>query len=325
MSYNAILDGEIAVKQPVKQSLMQKIKDNFDYLYSTIAGATGVSFPNGDFEMDSDESGVPDNWAISLFPGGSQSLDTAAPGSGSKCLKFVHPGGTGNGGGYAKSDYIPYAGAGWVTMLIKATAAMKNKVTAYWYGKDKAVISSTVLDERTNTPTNWTPLICSLNSPPAGAKYVRIELVGGDTSVNVAGSAYFDAVQFTPWAPTFHLPYSLSQASISTTDWANITGQQITIPLLANQLTSYIEIRIEVTYERYSSSGYNAYTRLRIDTTYGPTSGPFTNTSYETDTLTIDAGQGGQKTLYIQGRRDTGGNLYVRKTSTLIRAVPMAQ
>ena len=38
MGYDAILSSEVDVDSPGKAELFQKIKDNFDYLYSLILG-----------------------------------------------------------------------------------------------------------------------------------------------------------------------------------------------------------------------------------------------------------------------------------------------
>ena len=38
MGYDAILSSEVDVDSPGKAELFQKIKDNFDYLYSLIGG-----------------------------------------------------------------------------------------------------------------------------------------------------------------------------------------------------------------------------------------------------------------------------------------------
>jgi hypothetical protein len=41
MGFTAITQAEIAAGQPVTQALMQKIKDNDDYLYSQVGAGGG--------------------------------------------------------------------------------------------------------------------------------------------------------------------------------------------------------------------------------------------------------------------------------------------
>ena len=98
MGYDAILSTEVDVDSPGKAELFQKIKDNFDYLYSLIGGP--VEVPNGSFEIDTDADGVPDNWTLNLYAGGSAAFDTTTPAHGANAYKFTRASGASNGRGY---------------------------------------------------------------------------------------------------------------------------------------------------------------------------------------------------------------------------------
>ena len=112
MAYTALTSAEVQVNKPVNSSMMTKVKDNFDYLYSNAAGGGGL-VNNGNFEIDMDADDLPDNWTVSLFTGGAASMTTVTSyvANGHYAIQFTHPGGAGNGGGQGKSDYIECSSA----------------------------------------------------------------------------------------------------------------------------------------------------------------------------------------------------------------------
>ena len=216
MAYDAITSAEIQVGKPEKQSLWQKVKDDFDYLYGAVASASGALPANGSFETDSDGDGIPDSWTRTLYPGGSGAFETSSPAHAAKAYKFVHPGGSGNGGGKLVSEYIE------VTELTKynlsfilwaSVAGMRNKVQADYYAKDKSSISTSDLYNSTSNPTSATFYQYTF-TPPANARYVKIMLIGGYTDTDVAGNIFFDGVLVNPEP----LPdSSVTQAKLKTT------------------------------------------------------------------------------------------------------------
>jgi hypothetical protein len=200
VAFNSIPSAWIVSGRFAIQSLWQYIKDNFDYLYTTIGGLSAVDVPNGSFEIDSDSDGVPDRWTISLYPGGARGIYTTAPADGAQALYFTHPGGAGNGGGYADSDYMPVSSvrAESLCWIHWATAAgMKNQVIIRFYDKGKVYLSSTTLYDSTSNPTSATLALSSF-LPPASARFMKVRCVGGESSVNVAGTAYFDGFKLDP-------------------------------------------------------------------------------------------------------------------------------
>lgn len=194
MAYEAITDNDIVVGKPTKRSLWQKVKGNFEHLFS-IAVEGGLK--NGSFETDTDEDGIPDNWTRSLYPGGTAGFDTDNPMHGARAYRFTHPGGAGNGGGYLDSDYIEVSSLDqhYVKFSLRSSAAgIKNIVQLRYYDKDKVFASSTDLYNAAAPDTAARSLSYNF-TPPANARYIKIRLIGGYTDTAVAGSTYFDGVE----------------------------------------------------------------------------------------------------------------------------------
>lgn len=216
MAYDAITSAEIQVGKPEKQSLWQKVKDDFDYLYGAVASASGALPANGSFETDSDGDGIPDSWTRTLYPGGSGAFETTSPAHAAKAYKFVHPGGSGNGGGKLVSEYIEVTElTGYNLSFIHwaSVAGMRNKVQAAYYAKDKSSLSTTDIYNSTSNPTSATFYQYAF-TPPANARYVKIVLIGGYTDTDVAGNIFFDGVLVSPES----LPdSSVTQAKLKTT------------------------------------------------------------------------------------------------------------
>lgn len=199
MSYSALTAAEVAQDAFITTTLMSKIKDNFDYLYGQFSQVPDV--PNGSFETDSDSDGTPDNWTKNLYPGGALAADTTTPADGASAVKFVHPGGAGNGGGSLTSDYIPCSEyeTYWLSFMHKASAAgMKNIVQIQYYTAAK--VANGAAEEKYDStdlgaPATWTQFIKQF-TPTASSRYFKVIIIGGYTDTDVAGSAYFDAVKY---------------------------------------------------------------------------------------------------------------------------------
>lgn len=193
MGYDAILDSEIQVGDAIKQSLMQKFKDNFDFLFGS--SSSGRLPVNGSFEIDSDADNVPDSWSLTSYAGGTIARDTATEAHGEASLKMVHPGGGGNGGGYADSDYIPCSDRiNWSALSWSTASGMKCQAYIRWFTDAKVYISQTNAWTSVANPSTATP-IGGWESAPATARFARLRLIGGYTDTDVAGSAYFDDVK----------------------------------------------------------------------------------------------------------------------------------
>lgn len=237
MAYDAVLDGEIQVGDPASQELFGKIKGNLDFLFGQIGSA--IQIPNGDFETDSDADGQPDNWTIATHPGGTVQLVTEGanvPLEGANSLEFIHPGGASNGGGTAESDFIPVFGGQVlnISFILKSTAAgTKVNVTAKYWDKDEVTISSdSVVYTSTSNPTS-AKLFTVPDTAPSTAKFVTIELEGGATDTDVAGTVTFDRIRID------HIPILRGVTFTTTTAWTtaqatyNIPDSVTTVGVIA--------------------------------------------------------------------------------------------
>ncbi len=199
MAYSAITAAEIASGKPVcgPTGFGTKVKDNIDYLYSLIGTSIASGVPNGSFEIDSDDDGIPDSWSQDLYAGGSGGIYTTSPADGAQSIYFTHPGGASNGGGYETSDYIEcseYLNYVIGVILWSTAAGMKNKVQVQFYTKAKAANGAAVdLYNSTSNPTTATVFRFGIK-PTASSRYFKIILVGGYTDTDVAGTTYFDDV-----------------------------------------------------------------------------------------------------------------------------------
>lgn len=216
MPFEALTTTETSAGKAIIQALMRKIKANFDALFGILGTIAGSDIPNGSFEVDSTGLGTPDGWTLFTYPGGTVERDTATVAHGEASLKMVHPGGGGNGGGYATSDYVACNQLEKLALkfIHWATAAgMKNQVIIYWYTAAKVACAtpSTTLYDSTANPTTATSFVKEA-LPPATARFFKVRVVGGESSVNVAGTAYFDGLELT--MTTDQVLYATSLAAL---------------------------------------------------------------------------------------------------------------
>ena len=201
MSWDAILNTEIEVDDPLTQSLMQKIKDNLDYLYGQLGTSmAGLGVPNGSFEIDSDVDGIPDSWVKNLYSGGAGALESTDVAHAAKSYKFTHPGGAGNGGGYLDSDYIEITDSDkyFIGFLLKCSGTgLKNKGEIREYNSAKIYQSTQTPYDSTTNPTVWT-LFQYQYTPAASIRYVKIRLIGGftDTDPGASRNIFWDNIVF---------------------------------------------------------------------------------------------------------------------------------
>lgn len=188
-----------------KKSLIDAIIDNETYLYGQLANSTGdkTSVVNGSFEVDGDADGVPDGWTKALLTGGAVTLtgnglaDTVCQ-SGARAIKFVHPGGGGNGGGTLTSttgfEVTPTKPLCVTWQWYSTLSTLNNLVDISWYTAANAFISTTNLATvSTGNPSAWA-LQSAIAYPPATARYAKLIFTGGATSGSTAGTMYLDNV-----------------------------------------------------------------------------------------------------------------------------------
>lgn len=191
MAFNTIPTADIQVGKPIDQELLQIIKDNFDDLNTRMTTIVSGQLPNGSFEVDSDNDGIPDNWTPYAYSGGSIAYDTSTPAHGAKAIKITQT--TSAGGGYLESDYVPCSEYGYINVraLHKASAAgMNNTIQVLYYTAAKAYISAVWAYDSTANPTSWMEIIRTI-LPVANARFFKVRVFGGYPS-STTGVAYWD-------------------------------------------------------------------------------------------------------------------------------------
>ncbi|MBI5560189.1 MAG: hypothetical protein HY883_02830 [Deltaproteobacteria bacterium] len=302
MGWNPLTSNEIQVKQPTRQELWQKIKDNLDYLYGTMS--PGGRLQNGSFEVDSDSDGIPDGWTQSLYPGGSGAYETMAPAHGAKAYKFTHPGGANNGGGYLESDYIEISDTNvpMVDFMIKCSAAgMKNIVRLRYFDKAKAFLSSEDVYSSTSNPTSWSRFF-ALGTPPASARYIKIDLISGYTDTNVAGTITWDMVEVSAaWSLAIKSTVTLDfpEKNPGTASYVDLSSISLWVPPWAATLVARVRIKND-------NASDTTYARLKIGSDLSDEASTSGTGSWENGTLTLNISSGNRNTvvtLVLQGKR----------------------
>ncbi len=247
MAFEPLTEEEIQPDRFAKNEVFEKIRNDLNYLYEQMN--PGFSLRNPQFELDVDADGIPDGWTVSYYPGGSGGFEIANPLFGAKSWKFIHPGGSGNGGGYLESDYIP---CGWgavlpLSLMINATAsALVVKVQVRFYDKALAFILSRDMYAPANAPTIPTRVNISGTIAPNDARFVKYRLVGGDPANATAGYVRFDDLRPVSVAPgEFMWPDVIDQAecNATTTTFVDIgAAHVINIP---SEGVGTLRIRIE--------------------------------------------------------------------------------
>lgn len=298
MGYNPILSSEVDVDSPGKAELFQKIKENFDYLYSKSAMSGDVL--NGSLDLDTDADGVPDNWTLNLYPNGAGEFDESTPSHGVRAFKFTRVSGSGNGGGYLESSYIeisPLDNEAISVDIKSSVAGIKNIVKIRYFDKDKTYISDVNVYNSTSNPTSWTKYYFTLTIPST-ARYYKIQLIGGYTDTDVAGIAYFDNVR--RYIKTNQSLLKTTYGEVNTSVAANLTlpgGQygfypqvRISNPAayLNAQICSAIQNASYVSNIYLAPSVYSAYALQRYVTSSGTEHWVFL--FYNKRTKSIEAG-----------------------------------
>ena len=273
MAFEQITTEEIIVKKPVTNRLLTKIKDSLEYLYGAIATDTTEGLQNGSFEIDTGD-GIPDSWERTLYPGGSGSMDAASL-HGAKAYRFTHPGGSGNGGGYLESDYLPVCEYEkylvkwlWKTSIV---SGLHLQVLARWFDKDKVPLSDELVFDTTTGSTTARVHIAGCN-PPAGTRYCKLRFVGGKSDAATAGSVWFDGVNFGRMSETVQIPAITCNGSIATfavDAWVEVLIS--TIQTAFSNIPFQLSVSLDVSGATQESSVSNIILRLRSGSSYSGT------------------------------------------------------
>jgi hypothetical protein len=229
MTYNPLLSTEIEVGDFAVQELWDKIKQNFDHFNGLIGGLEALDVYNGSFEIDADGDGIPDGWTVNLYAGGSMSLiNSSLSLHGGKTVKFTHPGGAGNGGGYITSDYVPVNARGMLLGIdLNFTVVMHRKVELLRYDYAKALLGTdTPYDLSTGTINGRLVLPVNVGST---TRFIKIRIHAGLTDVEATGDAYLDNVSFNPLrASCFDGAGTISEQSTTSASFVDV-GSPIVI------------------------------------------------------------------------------------------------
>jgi hypothetical protein len=148
---------------------------------------------NGSFETDTDSDGTPDNWSLSSETGSSNAIDSTTQTDGVNSFRFTS---VANGGGQlVTSDFFAVNDANDLRVdfdiLSTVGTGCRNIVRVEWYDSSQVAISNTDVYDSTTPPTSWTNFGLAA-TPPVGARFAKIRLIGIDTSTPIAASVYFD-------------------------------------------------------------------------------------------------------------------------------------
>jgi hypothetical protein len=112
---------------------------------------------NGDFELDSNGDGIPDNWTVNELTNATIAIDKVNPSEGLNCVKMLSGG---NGGGTITSPrFNVTTGHGFTVMfdILSSHADTLNTVIANYYDKAGTYIDSRTIytNGTTNRTTDW--------------------------------------------------------------------------------------------------------------------------------------------------------------------------
>ena len=198
------------------------LNGNYDLIEKDSTGATIVSrsninpdqstaitdiniISNGSFETSS--SNIPSDWTLAEWNAGANVVDSSAGNfaDGKYSMKFVS---TGSGGGtlttnslFTVNENTSYT----VDFLIKSSdAGVRNIVQFLWYDKDQIALgtpSTSIFDAAVATSgttdgnsTSWVRK-SKRATPPSGARFAKLKLIGCDSSDATSGTTWFDGVK----------------------------------------------------------------------------------------------------------------------------------
>jgi hypothetical protein len=322
MPYITLADSEIQSGEPISQSLVQKIKDNFDDHEARIAGgggggggaAGGVGeVLNGSLEADGDADGVPDNFLVNYYPGGTGGYDTSDYVHGTKSWWFDLHGGANTGGGYLETDYIFanrfYSKPVWLAYKTSATSGVPRiQVIARCFNKAKGYIGEVIAWNAVTHLSGWSLVVIhNISNSFLETEYVKFRIVGGAVdSVGVVGSVWFDAIGVDGNGMQVTVSEAIIQppVSISSNGWSAVGSVfSVNIPVGKFQ---WLVVPVKVTGGTMSWDGpteyYQADVRCYIDSVYSsvvssPTTAPVTG-----NCVLYIGGMSGAKQLRFQGK-----------------------
>lgn len=347
MGFTAMSATEIAIGKPVDTSFLMQVKNNLDYLNSVIgiAGQNYGAVLNGGFEQDSDGDGIPDQWTITPFTGGTFHLATTATVAeilqGNRTLIITHPGGDGNGGAELLSDYFPIIPLCPILVSAQMAANSSGLVTNAYIKFFTANKSSCTPDQsrimRITTSSTEAETYYGVGvASDTLARFAQLHLALGSSEATIAGIMRIDNVKIeNPAKLPLYLPMHCASFTTQTGN-ANTWADLISLGYKYFPVSTFGEydftLHIPV-YVRKASTAYHSYFRIRTSDLTPATYITLTTADPAIETTEYTRGfsmkdlefsnitTGGFKELTIQSYNDTvygTGNHYMIKTDRLM-------
>lgn len=328
MPYVAISNSDIQVGDPIKQSLMQTIKDDLDYFNGTLGTFGSIDVLNGSMEIDADADTIPDGWTRSLYTGGSGSRVTNTTfGHGAYAMRFTQPAGASQGGGDLLSDYIPIHAAATGEPLYlrfhcgRSNSAMvaKIKILSFTYAKAANGADVTIYDSSTEaSDTSFGVWRIAAFRPNLNSGFIRIRLIGGEVGPTLGSPATtdFDGISLIPNVPIANVR-SNTQAEVNTavTSYTNIATLSFQFPCKIYNCPVLLQIPGEL---RSDTATHGGYIRMDVganqsNEVYHYGAWPQSNCWY----IKVPAGAAGSGigtlSISVLGKADTSSIVYWKK------------
>ena len=183
------LDADMVITDRNGNTVLTQDNVNPDQL----GGETQSLVPNGSFEVVTAPP-VPDGWVASNEAGSSNAVDSAFSTDGGNSYRFTSSGA--GGGSLTTTDFFPVNDVDQLRVnfdMFSTLATVLNIVRIQWFDVSFVSISDSDVYSSTANPLAWTEFQ-EVGTPPANARFAKLELIGIDPSVLLAGSTYFDRV-----------------------------------------------------------------------------------------------------------------------------------
>lgn len=282
----AAIPAKLASDEAVTKTFTDSLVDALAVLDGILGSTMGEVLPNGSFETYVTGATTPANWVRTLLQNGAGAVEESVIAHGQKAYKFTRVSGASNGGGQlTSSQFVPVGEGHQVSFKCsyKATAALQSTVELIFADEDESTVETRTVCTIT-AATSWRTLFYT-GYVPAGAYLVKIRLTGGTTAVDVAGSAYFDGIEFSSTALT---PVMDGQEYTDTAG-AYITVLSIPLPIPSDATTVAATVELKT-----DSASYAAYFRAVINGTNGSEQSTVSTTYVsKTSSITVAAGDKG--------------------------------
>ena len=300
MAYVAVAKRDAG--KSASKTQIDGIIDNQSDFQARVATLEEGGLINRSFEAPGDVATEAASWTKTLGAGGTIARVSTDQYDGQWAMKFTRTSGGGNAAGDITSDLFPFVEGTELDFggYYKTDAGVASKVTALFF--DEGGVSSTgtaVLAAATTLTTEWTPITGATVTAPAGTRYAAIKIEGATSDVDVAGSAYFDAVELT--AKTVNNFNSTGEFSTPDDFPAAAVAIDVWIPDGASTVEVFFEMKT-------NDGGEIAQARAIIGANLG-TSQTTNSTSYvdKSSVITIGSEFGWVVVSLQYGQQDTGG------------------